>query len=393
MDTNYIDPWNTATIPHEARDDPNTYARELTRRACAAAERMPFAADDVRQAVTQLVEADETSEPNVVARMVLATTSPAYSRAFIKLIRSRGQTSALLPEESQALQRAMTLTDAQGGFLVPLQLDPSVTITANGSFNEVRKIARQVVATGDVWKGISSAGVSGSWDGESEEVSDDSPTLAQPEIPVHKLRIFIPLSHELQMDAPGLADELATMIAFEKETKESIAFVTGSGSGQPTGIITALTGSGSVVPSAGTDTFAVGDVYNLDQSLPARWAANGSWLAHRAIYNKMRQFDTNGGAQLWGYLADGRKRELLGRPDYVSEAMKNGITNGQDNLVLAFGDFRNFVVVDRLGTTMSYIPHLFGANGRPKGEAGWYAWARTGSGCLNPGAFRMLNVT
>ena len=382
----YRNPWDTS----EVRYGRNGTAHELRERALDAIERMPHASDKVREVSTQLVERHEGS---TISEMVLTTTSPEYSSAFTKVIRSRGQMAALDSGEQQALSRAMSLTDANGGYLVPFQLDPTVIITANGSFNQVRQIARVEQVTSDVWHGISSAGVTGSWDAEAAEVSDDSPTVDQPAIPVHKGAVFVAQSFEVQQDANGLANEVARMIAFEKDRMESVAFVTGSGSGQPTGIVTALTGGSSVVNSTTTDTFAVGDVYKLDGALPARYAANGSWLAHRTIYNLMRQFDTNGGSALWGQLGDARKAELLGRPDYVAEAMDSSITALADNPILIFGDFSNYVIADRLGTTLSYVPHLFGANGRPTGQSGWYAHFRVGADSVNDGAFRMLNVT
>lgn len=384
----FKDPWNVSEVRYGANSE-----SELRARALDAVERMSFADDKVRETATRLVERDHEGKANKARDLVLTTTSPEYGRAFIKLIRSQGQFAALTPDEIAATQRAMGLTDNVGGFLVPFQLDPNVILTANGSVNQVRQIARVVQATGDTWNGVTSAGVTGSWDGEADEVSDDAPTLAQPSIPVHKLQVFVPLSHEVQMDAPGLADEIAKMIAFEKDAKESTAFVNGNGSGQPTGIITALTGGSSVVPSAGTDTFAVGDVYALDAALPQRYAANASWLAHRAIYNKIRQFDAYGGASLWGHLNEARQSDLLGRPDYISEAMDGVINTSADNLVLLFGDFQNYVIADRLGTSISYIPHLFGASGRPTGQAGWHAWIRVGADSVNDSAFRLLNVT
>lgn len=381
----FRDPWDLTEMRWGA-DRPT----EMRARARDAAERMPWASDTVREVITKLVERDADHTP--VSDLVLATTSPEYSSAFIKLIRSKGQATTLLPPEAQALQRAMSLTDSAGGFLVPAQLDPTVIITANGSVNQIRQISRVVNATSDVWKGVTSAGVTGSWDSEAQEVSDDAPTLAQPEIPIHKLQIFVPLSHEVQMDAAGIANDIAEMIAFEKDAKEGIAFAVGTGSGQPTGIVTALTGTSSVVATATADTFAVGDVYELDSALPQRFAANASWLGHRRVYNMMRRFDTNGGASLWGFLAEGRKQELLGRPDYVSEAMKSSITPSASNPLLVYGDFRNYVVADRLGITMSYIPHLFGPNGRPTGQAGWHAWLRVGADSVNDAAFRMLDA-
>lgn len=379
----YKNPWDTTEVRYGRGAE-----SEMRSRAFDAIERMPHASDSVREASTKFVERDAA-----LADMVLATTSPQYADVFTKLVRSKGNAGVLSSEEHAIYVRAMSTTDSAGGFAIPFQLDPSVILTADGSVNQVRQISRVVQATGDTWNGVSSAGVTASWDAEATQVSDDAPTLAQPSIPVYKLQVFVPLSHEVQMDAPTLANDIAQMIAFEKDAKESTAFVTGSGSGQPTGIVTALTGGSQVVNSATTDTFAVADVYNLDGALPQRYAANASWLAHRKIYNLMRRFDTNGGAALWGYLADGRKPELLGRPDYVSEAMTSSITALADNLIAVYGDFSNFVVVDRLGVSLSYIPHLFGANGRPTGQGGWHAWLRVGSDSVNDAAFRILNCT
>jgi len=382
----FRNPWDTSSI----RFDGTGNRSELRSRALDCVEQMPFADDKVREAATKFVERGGSGK---VVDMVLATTSPLYGEAFAKVIRSEGQMAALSTLEQGAISRAMSLTDNAGGYLVPFQLDPSVILTANGSVNQVRQISRVVTATGDVWNGVSSAGVTASWDAEATQVSDDSPTLAQPSIPVHKGQAYVQVSHEVAADAPTLANEIASMVAFEKDRLESVAFVTGGGSGEPTGIITALTGGSSVVPSAGSDTLAIADVYGLDAALPARFAANGSWLAHRAIYNRLRQLDTGGGNALWGQLADSRKTELLGRPDYVAEAMDSSLTALADNLVLIFGDFQNFVIVDRLGATMRFIPDTFGANGRPTGQSGWLTYWRVGSDSVNDGAFRLLNVT
>lgn len=385
----FRNPWDISEMRLHAPGN----AGELRSRALDAIDQMPYASQKVREASARFIERAKEGVP--LAQMLLATTSSEYTSAFMKAIRSKGQLAGLTTGEQFALQRAMSLTDTEGGFLVPFMLDPAVILTANGSFNQVRQIARVVQTQGDKWHGITSAGVTGSWDGEGEEVSDDSPTIGQPDIPVYKGDVFVAQSFEVQADAAGLADEIATMIAFERDRMESIAHVTGSGTGQPTGLITALVAAGgsTIVTSATTDTFAVADVYALDDALPERFSLNASWLAHRRIYNKMRQFDTNGGAALWGQLADGIKADLLDQPDYRAEAMDGTINASQENYVLVKGDFSNYVVVDRIGTTLSYIPHVFGENGRPTGQSGWYAYFRTGGDVVNPGAFRLLNVT
>lgn len=385
----FRDPWDTSQMRWGM--GPQARATELRERAKDAIERMNGANDAVREVCTDLVENVDTSDSRL-AQLLLASSSPDYLRAFGKLIRSAGNAAVLDQTEAGAYARAMSLTDAAGGFLIPFQLDPSVILTAAGSRNPIRRIARVVNATGDVWSGISSAGVTGSWDAEAAEVSDDAPTFAQPTIPVYKGAVFVPISIEAQQDETNVAGELGRMIAFEKDRMESVAFTTGTGTGEPTGIVTALTGTGSEVAAATADTFAIADIYALDSGLPTRYAENASWLMHRAVANLVRRFDTNGGAALWETLGNNVPSQLLGRPAYYNEAMRNTVTALQANMLAIFGDFNNYVIADRVGTTVEYIPHLFGANRRPTGQRGWYAYFRVGADSVNDAGFRMLNA-
>ena len=49
--------------------------------------------------------------------------------------------------------------------------------------------------------------------------------------------------------------------------------------------------------------------------------------------------------------------------------------------LIVAGDFSNYGIVDRLGTTAELIPHLFGAANRfPTGQRGLYVYGRTGAG-------------
>ena len=73
-----------------------------------------------------------------------------------------------------------------------------------------------------------------------------------------------------------------------------------------------------------------------------------------------------------------------------TEDINTGAT--EDNHILVVGNFANYYIVDRIGMTVEYIPHLFGANNRPTGQRGWYAYCRVGADSVNDGAFRVLNV-
>ena len=387
----FRNPWDLSTMRFDAANP----GAELRSRAFDAIERMPFVDNERRREVAaKLVERDDEQNP-VITRHALYTSSPDYCRAFVKFVRNKGQLGGFTPDELAAYERAMALDPGTaGGYMVPFQLDPTIILTADGSVNQMREIARVVSATGNEWHGITSAGVTGRWKDEATEAIDGSPTVDRPGIPVHSADVFVAASFEVQQDAPNLAAEIAQMIAFEKDSMESVAHVVGNGTNRPRGIVTALANTtvpGVVLTSDQAGTLKSQDVYDLDSALPARWAANASWLAHRTTYNKIRQLDQYGGANLWARLADGRPLDLLGRPNYIAEAMASKF-DAVDNYVLVFGDFRNYVIVDRIGTTISYVPHLFGSSGRPTGQSGWYAMFRTGGDSVNDGAFRVLNV-
>lgn len=371
--------------------NPGAQAEEFRSRALSAIEKMPGASDSVREASTKLIEEWDT-ESAKLSRLVVAASSPAYLRAFRQYLK-HGESAAnfMSEDEKQAVTRAMSLTTTEGGFLVPFQLDPSVIITSDGSLNEIRQIARRVVATGNVWNGVSAGATSWSWDAEAEEVSDDASTFAQPAITVHKAQGFVPISIEALADEQNVTREVGRLLAFGKDTLESAAFATGSGTGEPFGIVTALTAS--AISSATTDTFAVADLY-ATKAVPARYRANGSWLANDAIYDLVRQFDTTGGADLWTQLSFDRPPQLLGKPAYEAEDMDGAITALAANLVLVFGDFSNYVIADRVGMTVELVPHLFatGAN-RPSGQRGIFAYYRVGADSVNDGAFNLLDVT
>jgi HK97 family phage major capsid protein len=193
------------------------------------------------------------------------------------------------------------------------------------------------------------------------------------------------------MDAVGFLEELQKILIDGADQLQNTAYTLGTGSGQPTGIITGLVGSGSIVNSATTDVFAKADVYALQNALPARFSANASWTAHIATINLMSQMETAAGGRLFPELTVGR---LLHKPIYELSNMDGVINAGAENYIMLYGDFqKGFVIADRIGTTMEFLPNLVGAAFRPTGQRGALLWFRTGSDSVVDNAFRLLDVT
>lgn len=389
-DCRFRNPWDLSEMRTFDRSAEEV-GQELRARALSAIEKMKGATDHIRGAATHILESFD-DKTGTIARMCLATSSPEYLRAWSKLARGRGH--MISPEEQRALERAMSLTDSSGGYLVPFQLDPTIILTSDGSRNQIRQAAREVVATGDVWNGVSAGAVSWRWAAEGSEAGDNAPTFDQPTVPVHKADGFVPISIEALEDEANVTSEVGRLLAEGKDIHDAAAFVTGTGSGQPTGIVTALAGSAAEMAPATAETFASDDVYAMDSDLPARYRAMASWAANRSIYNLIRQFDTQGGADMWERIGADMPPQLIGRPALEAEDMDASWNTAAtaNNYILVFGDFQHYIIADRVGMTVEFIPHLVGANQRPTGQRGWYAYYRVGADVSHVGAFRMLNL-
>ena len=64
----------------------------------------------------------------------------------------------------------------------------------------------------------------------------------------------------------------------------------------------------------------------------------------------------------------------------------------EENCILLYGGFLEFVVVDHFPSRVELIPNLFGANRRPTGQCGAFLWARVGSNVVVPQAFGLLSI-
>ncbi len=357
---------------------------ELVARARTAIERAPgHMSDDARQQVTQLIEQDNAHSP-LIARHMLLTGSDDYHREFKDYVRTR--------YAGEALRAALSLTDANGGYLVPFTLDPTIILTNSGIADPIRSISTIKQIATDNWNGVSSAGVTAEWLGEGVEAADASPTLAQPTITPKKASAWVFGSYEVLADA-GFAAELSGLLADAKARLEGAAFATANtGATRPRGIVAASAAvTASIVTAATTNAFVAGDVYRVADALRPRDAAMASWIANKRIYSLIRQMDTAGGSAFWANLGMGVPSQLLGQPQYECSTMGSVVTTG-GNILLA-GNFKNYYIVDRVGMSILYEPIVKSTgNGRPTGQGGWFAFWRVGADVVDVDSFRLLQL-
>ncbi|MGA1076208.1 MAG: phage major capsid protein, partial [Ilumatobacteraceae bacterium] len=312
------------------------------------------------------------TDGSVIAKRMILTENDDYRSAFMKAVTSAAP--AFTADEARAMTEARAMSegvDTAGGFGIPVLIDPSIILTSGAAAAPVLDLARVVTITTDEWKGVSSAGVSWSYDGEGTEVSDDSPTLAQPTVPVYTARGFIPYSIEVGSDYPSFAAEMRRLLDAGYIDLVANGTINGTGSSQPTGIFTALDANTNVEVVVTTDgTFGGPDLLKTWKSLPERYRASATWIMNTDVENEIRAFSAGADSAYYTVdLAAGGIGTLFGRPirttDYAPEFTG---TTGAAN-ILVVGDFSNFLVAQRAGMSLELIPHLFGTtNGRPTGQ-------------------------
>lgn len=344
-------------------------------------------ADAHREQLAKLIEKHRDEDYGAVSRRIIGTSSPAYIEAW-----AAKHTGKPLTDRLQAVMQSYS--DADGGFALPVQIDPTFINTSDGSVNPLRSMARVETITGKSWQAVTTAGVTAAYVGErtTTGASDSAPTdIDDPTATPVRADVALDVTMEYLADygSAALLSELGSLIAAAKDDLEADKFVMGDGSGEPDGVVAALiTDTTSIVPTATSDVFVLADIDALIAALGARFRARAQFMANLAILQIIRGFGTAG--QPAGSIYDPVSKILRGYPANESTAMDDTVADAKE--ILLFGDFgRGFVIVDRLGLSTRVVDSR-DTNGRPTGNSTIYAAWRNTSKLLFPNAFRLLKV-
>lgn len=355
-----------------------------------------------RESAERLVDSAPVSmRGRVIADHMLRCGSPEYVRAWYRYM--SGGLNTMSDAERATLEQGRDRaamaegTNSTGGFMVPIFIDPTIILTNTGIANPFRSICTVKTITTQTWRGVTSAGVSAEWTAEAAEMTDASPTVAQPTISPVRADAYVQASWEMLEDT-SIATELAMLFADARDRLEGTAFAVGTGSTQPTGIVTAL----QLVTASRVDANTNGalgavDIFALDNALGPRWRGNASWLANKAYWNRVRQLGTQLGYSFWVDFGGGVPPSLIGYPVSESSAMQSTLSSAtaSSDDVIVLGDFRaGYYIVDRIGMSVLTSAGLgvIGANRRPTGETGFAAFWRVGGKTVVDDAFRMLRL-
>lgn len=352
-----------------------------------------FARAEHAENVMRLLDRDD-KVAECVARLAISTGSAEYRRAWAAAM-TGGPIDPML-ERANAEYRAMTAgTGSSGGYMVPLYLDPTMIITGTGSYNPIRQVANVKQITTLTWNGASAAQVTAAWTAENAAAPDNTPTVSPIVIPTNKGVGFVPASFEAFEDITALASDVGMLLSDAKDNLEATAFATGAGTTEPKGVITAVTAitASRVSPTTG-GAYVAADVYKVHQALPPRHRyanpAQRAWVMSLAFIDATRQFGTTYNHAFLDDLTAGQPPRLLGDQLLEASAMSAVVTTG--NNVVLYGDFSKYLVIDRVGASVEFVPNIFNSSGIPTGTRAWLMHWRTGADVADVNAFRLLKL-
>ncbi|GLT01500.1 hypothetical protein GCM10007897_28940 [Sphingobium jiangsuense] len=311
----------------------------------------------------------------------------AEIRAFLDYAR-RG----VLPQghEQRALDSGTT-SGATGGYTVPENFVAEL-LRNIVQFSPVRSVARVMsIGSASVKLPKRTGTMTAAWVDEGDDSDETSPTFAQVTVPAYEARCFTDISNQLLEDSGlDLSAELAFDAAEEFGRLEGAAFLKGTGTGQPSGILadTAITTGAKISGNASTLGSAPAELLiDLFYSLKPFYRAGATWGMNGTTLAAVRKLKDTTGQFLWQpSLQAGQPDTLLGRPVLELPDMDDV---GAGKFPIILGDFaQGYRIVDRIALSALRDPYSAAVSSQTR-----FHWRRrVGGTVVKSEAFKAVKI-
>ncbi|WP_370213459.1 phage major capsid protein [Roseovarius sp.] len=315
-------------------------------------------------------------------------TGPAINeekKAFGSFLR-RG-VERISPDEIKALTVA---NDANGGYLAPEETGKEL-IKLLTEFSPIRSYAKVIsISAPEITFPRRVTGTSATWVAETADRTETGMTFEQVKLTPHELATFTDVSNALLEDnAYNLEGELLADFAESFGKTEGLAFVKGSGTGQPKGIMATGNGIAELKTGVAADFPASNPadvLIAMYHKIATTYAQAAVWLMNRNTLAVLRQWkDGNGRYLVIDPISEGAPSTLLGRPIVEMPDMDD---IGAGTFPILFGDMSGYRIVDRIGLSTLRDPYSIAA----KGQVRFHARKRVGADLTHPDRFIKLKV-
>ncbi len=300
-----------------------------------------------------------------------------------------------MSSESRAIMESKAISgnagsNAQGGYLVVPEVSGQITKVLNET-SPIRSVANVVSISSDEFQKPQQTDLpTAAWaDRDGAPSQTDVMTWKQLSIRAHEIYAEPRMSKNFVADSViDIEGYLMAALAESFEITENTAFVSGSGVGQPKGLLsyTAGTSWGQVeqIASGNASELTAAGLTNLVYSLKDGYLAGASFLMRRATVAKVRLLvDANGNA-LWTPQFGTEPAQIMG---YAVKRASDVPAVEANALAVIFGDFRRaYTIVDRVGMELLRDPFT------AKPFIKYYVTKRVGGGVDNSEAFKIQKV-
>ena len=316
----------------------------------------------------------------------------ARAKAFTHLM--RGNIDSVKDMEIQA--SASTLSDPDGGFTVPEEVDTAID-RVQGTMSAMRRLATvRAISTDTYKKLVNQGGATSGWVAEKGTRAETStPTLK--EIAINTKELYaMPAATQILLDDSrvDIGAWLAEEVGIEFNEEEGDAFISGNGVEKPKGIA-----AYSMIPNANYAWGKVGYIagghatllnnadklIDLQHALKTSYRNGAVWLMNDATCGVIRKFKDGEGNYLWRPgLVEDKPDTLLGKPVEYDDNLDD---IGAGKYPIFYANFkRAYLIIDRLGTRVLRDPYT------SKPYVLFYTTKRVGGGIVMYEAIKALKI-
>lgn len=311
-----------------------------------------------------------------------------YKKAFCNYLR-KGMDAGLEELHTKALSVG---SDPDGGYLVTPAMSQGIVKLVEAA-SPMRALASVETISSDSLDILEDVGdAAAGWTTETGTVTaTDTPQVGKRNIAVHELYAQPKATQKLVDDAAiDIENWIGEKVAAIFARKESAAFINGTGSGQPKGILTYTAGTDwdqiEQVISGSDGAVTADGLMNLYYSLKEEYSSRANFLMNRSVVQSIRLIkDTSTDQYIWQPgLAAGAPDTLLGVPVAQSNDMPVAASS---SLSVALADFASaYLIVDRIGIRTLRDPYT------DKPFVKFYTTKRVGGDVVNFEAIKLMKL-
>ena len=294
-----------------------------------------------------------STNPNTKTEEKTGRSSDEYKKSFWLAMRNK-------KNPYEAVNALQIGTDSEGGYLVPDEFE-SRLIEKLHDENIIRQYATVIKSSnGDKKIPVVAGYGEATWTDEEAAYTESDDSFGVITLGAHKLTSIIKVSEELLNDSVfDLEQYISKEFVRRMAAAEENAFINGTGTGRPTGILqTAETGKTTAAAAAIT----ADEVIDLYHSLRSPYRKNAVFIANDSTVKAIRQLKDSNGMYLWQPgLKEGQPDTLIGNR-IISSAYMPEIGAGKKPIL--FGDISYYWIADRQGRTFQRLNELYAATGQ-----------------------------